>query len=146
MVTFPDDRKQNPDKPASKKTFSKLPGNRAAWPRHSLTDPLTLCMRGIHILRRARPRDVCALPLHQLGLLVRVESRKQIKHLTSVCYAQKSKLVGHDLVRTKDCRIRHLLKQRPKLVNRHRFEFRYVIVSAIADQFNRHLPQRSDAI
>src|SRR5260370_38089551 len=128
------------------KTFPELPGNRAAWPRHSLTGSLTLRRGGMHCLRHARPRDVCALLLHQLSLFVRIESRKQIKHLTSVCYSQKSKLVSQDLVRTESCGIRRPLEQRAKLVNGHGLEFRYIIVSAIADQLDCHLTQLSDSI
>src|SRR5258708_32969420 len=108
---FSNNREQNQINPRAKDS-PRLPGNRTTWPRHSLTSALTFRIRSINILWQGRSRDVYTLLLHQLSLLVRVEPRKQIKHLTRVRYTQKSKLVRQNLVRTKGCRIRRRLRQR----------------------------------
>jgi hypothetical protein len=76
--------------------------------------------------------------LNQLGLFIRIQSRKQIEGFTAMHRAQESEFVAEDFGGSKRCRVRRMLENRTEFINGHCFQLRHVVVAALSNQTYRH--------
>src|SRR5205085_837444 len=87
-----------------------------------------------------------SLLLNQIGLLVRVEPREQVKGFARALHAEIAERVVEDCAGAKSLRRGRRLKERVQFIARDGFEFRQVVVARGARDLQGHLPKRANPV
>src|SRR5205085_4006835 len=95
-------------------------------------------------LCRLRAAVWLLLSLNQIGLLVRVEPREQVKGFARALHAEIAERVVEDCADAKSLRRGRRLKERVQFITRDGFEFRQVVVARGARDLQGHLPKRAN--